>query len=132
MSSNSLGDTGEALAREYLEEQGLQCCTQQYHSQGGEIDLICYDATSDTYVLVEVKSRRSRRYGQLQESITRQKIARMLHAAERYFLTELERQEVPYFRIDIVFIDYSGDTPIIDWLPNIALEDESTGSSRPG
>ena len=50
------GDEGEALAAEYLTQQGLKVQEQHYQTRYGEIDLICRDRDG-TWVFVEVKTR---------------------------------------------------------------------------
>jgi putative endonuclease len=65
---------------------------------GGEIDLVCRDAS--VLVFVEVKTRSSTDYGEPAEAVDAEKRARLVRAAYAY-LEELGREEVTY-RFDIV------------------------------
>lgn len=73
------GPEAEKLACNYLLKQGLRflCGTKR-----GEIDLIMQDA--DVLVFVEVRFRKTDRFGSAEESITRQKCERLQAAAKAY------------------------------------------------
>lgn len=73
------GPDAEKLACNYLLKQGLRllCRTKR-----GEIDLIMQDA--DVLVFVEVRFRKTDRFGSAEESITRQKCERLQAAAKAY------------------------------------------------
>lgn len=71
------GPDAEKLACNYLLKQGLLCRTKR-----GEIDLIMQDA--DVLVFVEVRFRKTDRFGSAEESITRQKCERLQAAAKAY------------------------------------------------
>lgn len=73
------GLEAEKLACNYLLKQGLRllCRTKR-----GEIDLIMQDA--DVLVFVEVRFRKTDRFGSAEESITRQKCERLQAAAKAY------------------------------------------------
>lgn len=76
------GQAAEALAARYLESQGLQILTRNYRCRAGEIDLIAQQ--HDTLVFVEVRLRRSQRFGGAAESVDRPKQMRLLRAARHY------------------------------------------------
>ena len=56
MSTQKLGQLGETLARNYLEQHHLTVITTNYHSPFGEIDIIAKEG--ECFVFVEVKTRR--------------------------------------------------------------------------
>ncbi|MEY8251122.1 MAG: YraN family protein, partial [Colwellia sp.] len=60
-SSTDKGKMTESYAQQYLSKQGLILIERNFHSRQGEIDLIMLDG--DTYVFVEVKYRKSKRFG---------------------------------------------------------------------
>jgi len=62
------GDQHEKIASDYLISQGLTRITANYHSRYGEIDLIMRD--KGTLVFVEVRYRRSNKFGGAVMSIT--------------------------------------------------------------
>lgn len=55
--STERGRHAESLAADHLRERGLTIITRNYRAPGGEVDLIALDG--ETYVFVEVKSRRA-------------------------------------------------------------------------
>ena len=67
----SLGKSGEDIAVDYLQNCGYRIITRNYRRKSGEIDIICLDG--DTYVFIEVKTRKTRRYGHPLEAVTRPK-----------------------------------------------------------
>ena len=76
------GRDGETRAAEFLRTQGFQILAQNYRWRGGEIDLVARDG--DCLVFVEVKTRRSHRYGAPEESITAEKQAQIVRTARHY------------------------------------------------
>jgi len=63
-----LGKCGEEVAADFLKEQGYKILARNYKSHFGEIDIIAWD--KDTLCFVEVKTRRSQRFGTPQEAVT--------------------------------------------------------------
>lgn len=105
-STTTLGIRGESLAREALEARGYAILDTRYRSRFGEIDIVCDHA--GVVVFVEVRARRSRRYGTAAESISRRKQRRVAAMALDYLARNgrLERR----CRFDVVAID-GLDTP---------------------
>ncbi len=62
---------GEKFAVEHLKTQGYQILAQNYRFQRGEIDLVAQDG--ERIVFVEVKTRRSLKFGLPQAAVTRRK-----------------------------------------------------------
>lgn len=80
--SNDLGAWGEQKAAEYLMGKGFALIQRNYHSRYGEIDLVM---ETDSYlVFVEVKLRRSNRYGTPAEYVTRSKQEKLRNTALMY------------------------------------------------
>ena len=63
-----LGDHGEDLAAAALKKQGYKILERNYVTPLGEIDLIARQGK--TVVFVEVKTRKSDRFGSPQEAVT--------------------------------------------------------------
>lgn len=78
----SVGDLGEKIAEKYLISIGAKILAHNYTVRGGEIDLIAQ--LDDTILFVEVKLRRSDRFGSAYESITLAKQKRLSFAAKTY------------------------------------------------
>lgn len=76
------GARAEALAARYLMQQGLAIVARNYRTRFGEIDLVARDR--GVLVFVEVRMRRSRRYGGAISSITAAKRARLVATAGGY------------------------------------------------
>jgi putative endonuclease len=83
LNRRQVGLQGEIAARQWLESLGYLFVAQNVHTRQGELDLVMREGV--TLVLVEVKFRRSLRYGQPLEAITPAKQRHLLQAA-RYFL----------------------------------------------
>lgn len=78
------GNRGEALARAFFTAQGWVHRASNYRSRWGEIDLILQD--KQTLVFVEVKYRRSARYGKALESLSATQQKRLLKTAQDFLL----------------------------------------------
>ena len=76
------GRLAEDRALTVLEQAGLRLIERNYHSRYGEIDLIMEDGR--TVVFVEVRYRRSDRYGSAAESVNRQKQTKLILTAAAF------------------------------------------------
>lgn len=76
------GKRGEDLAAAYLERAGYVLLERNYRCLFGEIDIVARDG--DTLCFVEVKSRRSTRYGDPQLAVTPRKQEKMIRSALQY------------------------------------------------
>ena len=103
------GAQAETLACTHLERAGLRLLQRNYRCQPGEIDLVMQDA--NTLVFVEVRYRRSDRFGSAAESVTAVKRRRLEAAAAHYLAATAARNPC---RFDVVTL--SGQPPRIDWL----------------
>lgn len=102
-----LGKRGERAARVFLENKGFSVVASRYRNAHGEIDLVCKH--NGAYVFVEVKTRRSKRFGPPEASITKDKFARMAHCAQTY-LQENKLGRVAW-RLDVVSVLWENDAP---------------------
>ena len=106
---NRRGTAAEALAADYLREQGLVITGRNYRCRFGEIDIVAREG--GTLVFVEVRRRRADAFGGAASSITRAKRSRLV-AAARLYLAQL--RETPPCRFDAVLIQ--GEPARIEWL----------------
>jgi putative endonuclease len=104
------GDDAEEKARQFLLEKGLTPVCRNFRCRQGELDLIMRDGK--ILVIVEVRFRKSSRYGSAVESITRAKQSRIIAATQVYL--SKQKLDCP-LRFDVVTI--TGDNGI-DWIPN--------------
>ena len=100
----ALGKLGEDLARRALEARGYAVLATRYRTRFGEIDIICDDG--GTIVFVEVKARRTRKYGSAAEAVSPRKRRRIAAMALDY-LAWTGRIDTRC-RFDVVAIDGIG------------------------
>ena len=78
----NIARVGESLAAEHLKARGCKILAQNYRARRGEIDIIVRDG--EFIVFVEVKTRRSLRFGLPQEAVTIQKQRQISKVALAY------------------------------------------------
>ena len=105
----------EELALAHLERSGLAQIARNYRCRQGEIDLVMRDR--DTIVFVEVRYRRSRRFGGGIDSVDARKRARIVRAASA-FLADHPRLAACACRFDVLAIGDDADAPALNWLRN--------------
>jgi putative endonuclease len=99
-----LGKLGESVASAELERRGYAILATRYRTRFGEIDIV--SRLGDAVVFVEVKARRSTRYGGAIEAIPPRKRRRIAAMALDY-LAWTHQLDAPC-RFDIVAIDGIG------------------------
>src|SRR5215510_16518013 len=100
----TLGKQGESLARRELERRGYAILATRFRTRFGEIDIVC--SCGGTIVFVEVKARRSLKYGSAAEAITPWKRRRIAAMALDYLACH-DQLNKPC-RFDVVAIDAIG------------------------
>jgi putative endonuclease len=108
------GKKSENLAVWYLKKSGYKILEKNYRTQIGEIDIIAKE--KKTIVFVEVKSRRSIRYGSPKWSVTHQKQRKISMVALQYLKSI--RQTDAKARFDVVAITSNRDEPQIEIVKN--------------
>lgn len=76
------GDAGEAVAADFLRQQGYEIVDQNFVYNHGEIDIIAREGT--TLVFVEVKTRKNLHFGEPEEAVTPKKQELIRRTAEGY------------------------------------------------
>jgi putative endonuclease len=79
---NETGQEGESLAEIWLTAKGYTIREINWRYRHWEVDLIC--EKGDTLHFIEVKTRRSTKFGNPEESINKQKMKNLKDAAEQY------------------------------------------------
>ena len=113
--TRELGLLAEDLAEGYFLERGYRLVDRNFRSGPGEIDLII---EKDGYlVFVEVKARRSRKFGLPQEAVTNAKQQTIRRVAEAYLLKN-KKTGMPV-RFDVLAIRFrgQGQPPIFEHIP---------------
>ncbi len=104
------GEQSEQLACDYLLQQGLQIKDRNFRCKYGELDIIMQE--SNTLVIVEVRFRKSDKYGGALESITRKKQSRIIAATQYYLMKNKLRNTI---RFDVIALSTDTD---INWIKN--------------
>lgn len=108
------GEKGESLAAWYLKKNGYKIIEQNYRTQLGEIDIIAKE--KKTLVFVEVKARRSTRFGNPKWAVTPKKQRKISMVALYYLKTT--NQTSAKARFDVVAITSNQDQPQIEIVKN--------------
>lgn len=109
MGNRELGEQGEALAVSYLQTKGYRILERNFRIRSGEIDIIAFDKKS--LVFVEVKTRRSQKFGAAAEAVHYQKRRRIVRTALFYLTMKSLNYEV--IRFDVIEIYYTHSSPSI-------------------
>ena len=114
-SARAFGEQQEKIAARYLTEQGLQLICMNYQNKLGEIDLIMRAAGE--LVFVEVRYRRSSRFGSAVESVDYRKQRKLWRTAQCYLKTLHLTNRIPC-RFDVLGISpgKSGQSLQFDWI----------------
>lgn len=102
LSPGEIGRIGERLARNHLEARGYHIVDANFQCRWGEVDLVARDGV--TWVFVEVRTRRSERFGTAQESVTASKARRLTLTALVFFEQRGLADGDPDWRIDLIAI----------------------------
>ena len=115
---NELGKWGEELAVAYLQGKGYQIIERDWKSGRRDIDIIVQDETG-TIVFVEVKTRRSRVFGEPEEAIDYRKMQSLQQAINHYIKYRCINSSV---RFDIIsIVGTIGSEPEINHIKDVAL-----------
>jgi len=110
------GKESESIAVDYLRKRGYRILEQNYRTKLGEIDIIARDRK--TLVFVEVKARKSYRFGNPKAAVTPKKQRTMSMVALSYL--KATGMEGTRARFDVVAVSaYPGETqPEIEIVKN--------------
>ena len=111
---NSLGLPGEDLAASFLEQKGFTIVCRNYRCRSGEIDIIA--RKKKLLCFIEVKTRRTRRFGLPQEAVTPAKQYKIGRVAQDF----LQRHKLENWpaRFDVIAVDFSSGGGIINFIEN--------------
>jgi putative endonuclease len=115
------GRASEHTARRWLLRRGLAFVEANYRCPAGELDLVMLE--DDCLVFVEVRYRRTGRYGGALESVTPTKQARLGRAAQHFLQHRNTHQQRPV-RFDVIAISGSEPLLAIDWRRNAFCFDQ--------
>ncbi|MBL0183437.1 MAG: YraN family protein [Chitinophagaceae bacterium] len=114
---NKTGNLGEAMAVEYFTGNGFTVLHRNWRHSHWEVDII---ASKDAVLhFVEVKTRRTKKFGHPEEAVSKKKIQNLINASEEYLyqfpqwkriqfdilaITILKDEPVEYFLIEDVYL----------------------------
>ncbi len=109
-----LGDLGETLAAEHLRRKGYKIIERNYRTRLGEIDIVAKH--KGVLVFIEVKTRRSLRYGHPKGAVTAAKKRQISMVALAYLK---KHHAMPCrARFDVVAVQTPEDNPKIEVIAN--------------
>jgi putative endonuclease len=101
MSTRVLGATGEQAAVTFLESRGWTVVARNFRTREGELDVVAQ--RNDLVAFIEVKTRRSRRFGRPAEAVTLIKQDRIRTLARRWLNQSGLHARV--LRFDVIEVD---------------------------
>ena len=114
---NHTGLLGEKMAVEYLLKKGFSILHQNWRHSHWEVDIIASLAT--TLHFIEIKTRRTQKFGYPEEDVTKKKMTNLINASEEYLhqnpnwkqiqfdilsITILKNKPAEFFFIEDVYI----------------------------
>ncbi|MCT4606708.1 MAG: YraN family protein [Marinisporobacter sp.] len=115
-SIKNLGTLGEQIAAEYLRKSHYEIVQVNYRCRFGEVDIIAYK--NQTYIFVEVKTRRSLSFGRPAEAINKKKKMHLLKVGQ-YYMQRIKDEDYN-FRFDAIEIMvFASKSPSINHIENI-------------
>ncbi|MHB8512998.1 MAG: YraN family protein [Actinomycetota bacterium] len=94
----ALGEAGEQAAASYLTARGWRVVARNVRLREGEIDIVA--RRGDTLAFVEVKTRRSNKFGTPAEAVTHRKACRIRQLANAMLANGLGH--APQIRFDVI------------------------------
>jgi len=103
----------EALARDHLTARGWTLLAENAALRRAELDLVLRDGP--TIVAVEVRQRTHDRYGDVAETLSRAKLARVRAGLRAWAWRTYRRDDLP-LRVDVVLVRGGREAPEIEHL----------------
>ena len=119
MRTKTLGDAGENAVTNYLQNKGYNILARNFrYGRFAEIDIIA--EIGDTIVFVEVKTRRSNKFGMPAEAVTPQKQQKIITAATKFIQdNELYDRSCRFDVVEVFEINSDGNISYkINQIPN--------------
>jgi putative endonuclease len=107
---HAVGKAGEEAAVQFLRQHGYRILERNYRCRFGEIDLIARDGRMLAFV--EVKTRRSQKYGPAAAAVTLQKQRHLIKASQAYLIQRKKVDEL--CRFDVVTVAMEAQLPYIE------------------
>lgn len=105
--TSQTGQVAEDIACDFLKSQGLQLIARNYRCRLGELDLVFRDGS--LLIVVEVRARRSQRYGGAVASVGAAKQRRLILATRQFIATHPGAEQMPV-RFDVLALNGRPDS----------------------
>lgn len=114
---NNTGILGEKMAAQYLTEKGFSILHQNWRHSHWEVDFIA--SRNNILHFIEVKTRRTRKFGYPEEGVTKKKLHNLINASEEFMeqnpgwkliqfdvlsITMMKNKEPEFFFIEDVYL----------------------------
>lgn len=103
---NDTGSRGEMLAVQYLSGAGFRMLHQNWRHAHWEVDIIA--EKEGVLHFIEVKTRRTKKYGFPEEAVSHKKMQNLINAAEEYLYQQPQWEKICF---DILSITLLKDIP---------------------
>ena len=116
-SARAVGERGEQIAADFLENQGYRILERNYRFERAEVDLVCFQPHDDyssggQIVFVEVKSRSGKNFGAPEDAVDAAKKQQIVKASRAYLYEY--KMEGSSCRFDVVTVLFArGEGPEI-------------------
>lgn len=114
---NRLGSNGELIAKDFLSRKNLKFIKNNFRYERAEVDLIFEDVENKLLLFVEVKSRRNKKFGEPEESVTHLKQNQIRKAASG-FIAQNPEYAGHDMRIDVIGIFFNEGRVDINHIEN--------------
>lgn len=104
---NRTGILGEKMALKYLSEKGFVILHQNWRHSHWEVDIIA--SFKETLHFVEVKTRRTKKFGYPEEGVTKRKLTTLINASEEFMYLYPGWK---YIQFDILSISMIKNDPV--------------------
>ena len=103
---NNTGHLGEKMAAEYLLKRGFNILHKNWRHSHWEVDVIA--SLNDTLHFIEVKTRRTNKFGFPEDDVTKKKMENLINASEEYLLLYPQWKQIQF---DILSISILKNKP---------------------
>ena len=104
---NHTGLLGEKMAAKHLLEKGFIILHQNWRHSHWEVDVIA--SMKDTLHFIEVKTRRTKKFGNPEDDVTKKKMENLINASEEYLFLNPEWKKIQF---DILSINILKNEPV--------------------
>jgi putative endonuclease len=104
---NNTGINGEKMGADYLIEAGYVVLEKNWRHSRSEVDIIA--SKNNTLHFIEIKTRKSKKFGLPEEKVGKKKMENLIMAAEQYLYLQPQWQRIQF---DILSISIIANDPV--------------------